>query len=219
MLICKIIKYIFVIKLTRDIISVQVSPGLVHPQTCSLFFPCFPKCSRWHDPGSCLSDCFISCHHLFSLMTGVLRDREERAKLEHLSSNHYASDYLWQYDVFYGNSSFCCVTPSPEIPCMHAKSLQSWLTLCNLMEHSPPGSSVRGILQARILEWVALPSPRGSALGIPSVAANLCLSQCILLAPQLFHQLCNQISVLNCLFCILEMLHAFLVEQWTPVQC
>ena len=31
------------------------------------------------------------------------------------------------------------------------------------MDCSPPGSSVRGILQARILEWVALPSSRGSS--------------------------------------------------------
>src|SRR5574337_107860 len=31
------------------------------------------------------------------------------------------------------------------------------------MDHSPPGSSVHGILQARILEWVALPSSRGSS--------------------------------------------------------
>ena len=33
-------------------------------------------------------------------------------------------------------------------------------TLCDLMDCSPPGSSVHGILQARILEWVAIPSPR-----------------------------------------------------------
>ena len=32
------------------------------------------------------------------------------------------------------------------------------------MDHSPPGSSVHGILQARILEWVALPSSRGILL-------------------------------------------------------
>ena len=42
-----------------------------------------------------------------------------------------------------------------------AKSLQSRLTLCNLMDCSPPGSSVHGILQARILEWVAIPFSRG----------------------------------------------------------
>ena len=37
-----------------------------------------------------------------------------------------------------------------------AKSLQSCLTLCDMIDSSPPGSSVPGILQARILEWVAI---------------------------------------------------------------
>ena len=46
---------------------------------------------------------------------------------------------------------------------MRAKSLQSCLTLGT--PWSPPGSSVHGILQARILEWVAMPSSRGSSLG------------------------------------------------------
>ena len=41
-----------------------------------------------------------------------------------------------------------------------AKSLQSCRTLCNLMDCSLPGSSVLGILQARILEWVAMPPSR-----------------------------------------------------------
>ena len=36
-----------------------------------------------------------------------------------------------------------------------AKSLQSYPTLCDPTDSSPPGSSVPGILQARILEWVA----------------------------------------------------------------
>ena len=40
-----------------------------------------------------------------------------------------------------------------------AKLLQSCPTPCNPMDYSPPGSSVHGILQARILEWVAMPSP------------------------------------------------------------
>ena len=35
--------------------------------------------------------------------------------------------------------------------------------LCDPMDFSPPGSSVHGILQARILEWVAMPSSRGSS--------------------------------------------------------
>ena len=37
-----------------------------------------------------------------------------------------------------------------------AKLLQSCPTLCNPIDGSPPGSSVPGILQARILEWVAI---------------------------------------------------------------
>ena len=37
-----------------------------------------------------------------------------------------------------------------------AKSLQSCLTLCDPIDGSPLGSSVPGILQARILEWVAI---------------------------------------------------------------
>ena len=46
--------------------------------------------------------------------------------------------------------------------CTCAKSLQSCLTLCDPMDCSPLGSSVHGILQARILEWVAMPSSKGS---------------------------------------------------------
>ena len=40
---------------------------------------------------------------------------------------------------------------------------QSCLTLCDPIACSPSGSSVRGILQARILEWVAIPLSRGSS--------------------------------------------------------
>ena len=40
---------------------------------------------------------------------------------------------------------------------------QSCPTLCDSMDCSPPGSSVRGILQARILEWVAIPFSRVSS--------------------------------------------------------
>ena len=42
--------------------------------------------------------------------------------------------------------------------CMCAKSLQSCVSLCDPMDCNPPGSSVHGVLQARILEWVAVPS-------------------------------------------------------------
>ena len=44
-----------------------------------------------------------------------------------------------------------------------AKSLQSCPTLCDPIDSSPPGSTVPGILQARILEWVAISFSRGSS--------------------------------------------------------
>ena len=59
----------------------------------------------------------------------------------------------WGTTVFHCNSCTC----------MPAKSIQSCLTLCDPMDRSPSGSSVHEILQARILEWVAVLSSRGSS--------------------------------------------------------
>ena len=50
----------------------------------------------------------------------------------------------------------------PDVGYM-VRSLQSHVTLCSPMDGSSPGSSVLGILQARILERVAMPSSRGSS--------------------------------------------------------
>ena len=50
------------------------------------------------------------------------------------------------------------VTPEGE-----SEVAQSCLTLCDPMGCSPPGSSVCGILHARILEWVAISFSRGSS--------------------------------------------------------
>ena len=60
--------------------------------------------------------------------------------------------------------------------CVHAKSLQC-PTLCDPLDSSPPSSSVHGILQARILEWVAMPCSRGSS--------QLGDQTCVLLSPAL----------------------------------
>ena len=56
-------------------------------------------------------------------------------------------------------SVFC----AKNMVCMRAKSLQSCPTLCDLMNCKLPVSSVHGIFQARILEWVAMPFSRGSS--------------------------------------------------------
>ena len=44
-----------------------------------------------------------------------------------------------------------------------AKLLQLYPTLCDPLDCSSPGSCVHGILQTRILEWVAMPSSKGSS--------------------------------------------------------
>ena len=59
-------------------------------------------------------------------------------------------------DWFPLKSSFVCV-------CVCVLVAQLYPTLCNCMDWSPPGSSIHGILQARILEWVARLSSRGSS--------------------------------------------------------
>ena len=46
---------------------------------------------------------------------------------------------------------------------VHAQLLQLCLTLCDPVDCSLPGSSVHGVLQAGILEWVAIPTSRGSS--------------------------------------------------------
>ena len=47
--------------------------------------------------------------------------------------------------------------------CMGPRSLQLCLNLCNAMDCNPQGSSVQGILQARMLECIVMPSSRGSS--------------------------------------------------------
>ena len=68
--------------------------------------------------------------------------------------------YLW-YDQFLCLYMYMCVCVCVHV-CVYiymlcyAKSLQSCPTLCNPIDGSPPGSAIPGILQARILEWVAI---------------------------------------------------------------
>ena len=61
--------------------------------------------------------------------------------------------------VYLGRRGWVHMTPR----CVHAMLLQWCLIPCRSMDCSPPGFTVYGILQARILEWVAMPSSRGSS--------------------------------------------------------
>ena len=64
--------------------------------------------------------------------------------------------------VFQGNgeSRFTCVC---VCVCVCVLIAQSCLSFCNPMDWSPPGSSVHGILQQSIREWIAIPFSRGSS--------------------------------------------------------
>ena len=114
----------------------------------------------------------------------------------------YCSTIFWKYYTFHWNAlasllkiSLLCVTNiytfffwipySVSLIHVPAKLIQSCLTLCDSMDYSPPGSSVHGILQARILEWVAMSSsresswPRGRSLSLfkfPALAGGFFMS-------------------------------------------
>jgi len=71
---------------------------------------------------------------------------------------------------------------------MHAKLLQSCPALCILVDYSLPGSSVHGILQGRILEWVAMSSSRGSSQPRDQIQVS-CIGRCVL-----YHYSCIHIG-------------------------
>ena len=62
------------------------------------------------------------------------------------------------------NTPYTQLTRSSYFQCVCVCTVtQLCLTLCNPMDSSPPGSSVHGILPARILKWVTMPFSRGSS--------------------------------------------------------
>ena len=74
-----------------------------------------------------------------------------------------------------------------------AKSLQLCLTLCSPIDGSPPGSSIPGILQARILEWVAISFSFSSVQSLSHV--SLCdLMNCSMPDFPVHHQLTESIQ-------------------------
>ena len=85
------------------------------------------------------------------------------------SSVHFPHPSLIQLAVYTAASGFLCSSSTPLVFLNVRVRAQLCLTLCELlpptlppMDFSPPGSSVHGILQARILQWVAIRFSRGS---------------------------------------------------------
>ena len=104
------------------------------------------------------------------------------AKLCPLKRIHCNSEpqYLHMWSNMHSGPSWCnqvkiwwCYSREKE-----REVAQSCLTLCDPMDCSLPGSSVQGILQARILEWVAISFSRGSSRPrFPTLQADTLLSE------------------------------------------
>ena len=98
--------------------------------------------------------------------------------------------------------------------CVHAKSLQSCPTLCNLIDHSPQGSPVHGILQARILDGLPcspprdLPNPRTETVSLksPALAGRFFTTSSTWEAPMqiLFYLVIFTLDIYFFVHCILE---------------
>ena len=73
------------------------------------------------------------------------------------------NNYIYLYVCLLSFEPLHPFFPPPPTPSMKVKVAQLCPTLCGPMDCSPPGSSVHGILQTRTLEWVAMPSSRGSS--------------------------------------------------------
>ena len=130
----------------------QLSPRQNLPTESSL--SCLREVGRAHEP-SCPEHCR---EHRVGFFQPGIPDGGNSAQGENLvpvSSSSSSSS----------SSSCCNCRPSmKESECCESKSVaQSCPMLCDPMNWSPPGSSVHRILQARILEWVAMPSSRRSS--------------------------------------------------------
>ena len=82
---------------------------------------------------------------------GTLSNREDREVLKNKNKNNFYQALNISFQLGRASSDHCLIT-------------KSCLILCDPMDCSPPGSSVHGISQARVLEWVAISFSRGSSL-------------------------------------------------------
>ena len=99
----------------------------------------------------------------------------------HMKHGHWYKSCCWTMHLFKPlriesvNPQMNDFPPVTQVLCLHAKSQQSCLTLWNPMDCRLPIPFVHRILQAKILEWVAMPSSRGIFLTQGSNPHLLCL--------------------------------------------
>ena len=117
-----------------------------------MYVPC-----TWHHTSWCHS-LFTSIVPSYITFTQSGFKKKTSKNLQISANSHYQP---WQSSEFLQISTVATWHSShTQLPTQQPKSCP---TLCDPMDCCPPGSSVHGILQARILEWVAIPFSRGSS--------------------------------------------------------
>ena len=125
-----------------------------------------------------VSDAIQPSHPLFSPSPPAFNLSQHRSLFQWVNTSHQFKAFVdWGYLVLSVNkhpsrtqtlTDFILYFPLHLLPlwlspfCRPAKLLQLCPTLCDPMDGCPPSPSVHWTLQARILEWVAVPSSRGS---------------------------------------------------------
>ena len=123
-----------------------------------------PRWCRWAGPWTHLfAGVESTCPALWILRTELVYTYSDYS--EGLCACHQQTRALCPHGVYglAGTEGLAVKTKVLEGFVKVSEVTQSCLTLCNPMDCGPPGSSVLGILQARILEWVAMPFSRGSS--------------------------------------------------------
>ena len=103
---------------------------------------------------------FAKAHHRVS---HILREEKQGPSLDGRVTKSYCKDHTYEMEG----------TIAPVLAICHKETCvgrqvrvfvsQLCPSLCDSMDYSPPGSSVHGVLQERILEWVKIPFSRGSS--------------------------------------------------------
>ena len=110
---------------------------------------------------SCLGPSYSLYQHLFPLSSSKAINHY----LDLLTSNTMGfflacvKLYKWSHYIYVSHHIYTCI----YMTCVCVLSYFGGVGLCHLMDCSPPGFSVHGIAQARILEWVSVPSSRESS--------------------------------------------------------
>ena len=123
--------------------SVQISPNFIPSRSQS------PHHELWCPIKTPPSLLFLSCLTLSATAPLACSTYNSLLVPNELVFAGKITHYLFIFFFFFSSTSLLLPTRDPPPSCIHAQS-------CNPMDYSQPGSSVHGLFQERILEWVAI---------------------------------------------------------------